>query len=133
MIRLLMCCVVLLTSLAFPTISSPREFAVRAQCFDDTFARPTVAVLELLDIASGTRTLSGVVNFADGDQLHKTPLRFREAGVNAIWQGEGFLLRVHTNNLSSTDQFVGRFRGRDDDGNPVVLPNLLCDLFLPLP
>jgi hypothetical protein len=91
-----------------------------------------VAVLELLDIASGTRTLSGVVNFADGDQLHKTPLRFREAGVNAIWQGEGFLLRVHTNNLSSTDQFVGRFRGRDDDGNPVVLPNLLCDLFLRL-
>ena len=133
MIRLLMCCAVLLTSLAFPTISSPREFAVRAQCFDDTFARPTVTVLDLFDIRSGTRTLIGVVNFADGDQLHRTPLHFREAGVNAIWKGEGFLLRVHTNNLSSTDQFVGRFRGRDDDGNPVILPNLLCDLFRSLP
>ncbi len=128
MTKLLLRFAIVLTALALPTALAAREIALRAECFDDTGDGTILAVYELLDIRSGTRTLTGVVNLANGDQVQKTPLHFREAGVNVIWRGNEFLLRVHTNNISSTGLFIGRFRGRDDNGNPIILRGLSCDL-----
>jgi hypothetical protein len=119
---------IVLTTLALSTDLAAREIALRAECFDETGDGAIVRVYEMLDMATGVRRLTGVINFPNGKQIQKSPLRFREAGVNAIWRGNEFLLRVHTNNASSTDLFLGRFRGRDDNGNPIILRSLSCDL-----
>jgi len=120
--------VIVLTALSLPTVLAAREIALRAECFDDTGDGTSLRVYETLDITSGVRRLIGVISFPNGEQIQRTPLHFWEAGVNAIWRGNEFLLRVHTNNASSSDLFIGRFRGRDDNGNPIILRSLSCDL-----
>jgi hypothetical protein len=73
--------------------------------------------------------LRGSVRTATGDIFSVGPLRFREAGPNFIWQGKRFLLRVATHVPTAPGEFAGRFRGRDDGGNPVILRDLSCTLF----
>ncbi len=128
MTKLLLRFAIVLTTLALSTDLAAREIALRAECFDDTGDGTIVRVYETFDITSRVQRLTGVINFPNGEQIQKSPLRFWEAGVNAIWRGNEFLLRVHTNNASSTDLFIGRFRGRDDNGNPIILRSLSCDL-----
>ena len=70
---------------------------------------------------------------ATGDTFRVGPLRFRKAGPNLIWRGKTFLLRVATHLPTAPGEFAGRFRGRDDGGNPVILRDLSCTLFNVLP
>ena len=98
------------------------------QCVYDT------GDLAVLVIDHGhTPGLIGGVRSATGDNFSVGPLRFREAGPNHIWQGKRFLLRVATNVPTARGEFSGRFRGRDDGGNPVILRDLSCTLFNALP
>ena len=76
-----------------------------------------------------TPGLIGSVRPATGDTFLVEPLRFREAGLNLIWRGKTFLLRVATHQPTAPGEFAGRFRGRDDGGNPVILRDLSCTLF----
>ncbi len=128
MAKLLLRCAIILTALAVPATVAARELVLRAECFDDTGDGTIVRVYEILDIRSQVRHLTGWISFPNGEQIQKTPLRFRKAGFNAIWRGNEFFLRVHTNNAESTDLFIGRFRGRDDNGDPIILRSLSCDL-----
>ena len=128
MIRFFLQFSIVLTALVLPSALAAREIALRAECFDDTGDGTIVRVYEALEIPSRVQRLTGVITFPNGDQIQKSPLRFREAGVNDIWRGREFLLRVNTHKASTTDLFIGRFRGRDDDGNPIILRSLSCDL-----
>jgi len=121
-------CVITLAILILPTSAIARELALRAECFSDTGDETIVRVYEILDITTQLRHFSGVISFANGEQIQKTPLRLLEAGPNAVWRGVGFLLRVHTDKAVGSDLFLGRFRGRGDDGEPIILRSLSCDL-----
>ncbi len=94
------------------------------QCVSDT-GDSAVAVTD----RRHTPGLRGSVRTATGDIFSVGPLRFREAGPNLIWRGKAFLLRVATHQPTAPGEFSGFFRGRDDDGNPVILSNLSCTLF----
>ena len=99
---------------------------VPVQCFYDT------GDLAVLVIGRGhTPGPIGSVWPATGDNffVEPVPVRFREAGPNFIWQGKRFLLRVATHVPTAPGEFAGRFRGRDDGGNPVILRDLSCTLF----
>ena len=121
-------CVIILAILVLPTSAAARELALRAECLADTGDGTIVRVYEILDITTQLRHLTGVISFRDGEQVQKTPLRFLEAGSNAVWRGVGFLLHVHTDKIIGAGLFPGRFRGRDDGGKPIILRNLSCDL-----
>ena len=47
-----------------------------------------------------------------------------DAGPNIMWRGDGFHLRVNTSR--DTSLFPAKFNGRSDDGNPIVIRNLVC-------
>ena len=49
-----------------------------------------------------------------------------DAGPNIMWRGDGFHLRVNTSR--DTSLFPAKFNGRSDDGNPIVIRNLVCSL-----
>ena len=99
---------------------------VPVQCFYDT-GESAVVVLD--QGHGGVPSLFGIVNSATGGRFRVAPLRFREAGPNFIWRGKTFLLRVATHVPTAPGEFSGRFRGRDDGGNPVILRDLSCTLF----
>ena len=101
---------------------------VPVQCVSDT-GDSAVSVIDHVH----TPGLIGSVRPATGDNFSVGPLRFREAGPNLIWRGKTFLLRVATHQPTAPGEFSGFFRGRDDDGNPVILRDLSCTLFNALP
>jgi hypothetical protein len=133
MTRMLTLCVFLLAVLSSPATSVPPDSVPQAQCFNNAGDGTTVKVTRIVDRPRPSLRLIGVVNLANGIYFARSSLRLREAGFKVVWQGKDFLLKVHTNRPAGTDQFLGRFRGRDDAGHPVVLRDLSCTLFIPLP
>ncbi len=124
MTRLLALSLAISACFAVCTASASHPPSVRVQCVSDT-GDSAVSVLNFLP----TPGLRGSVRTATGDIFSVGPLRFREAGPNFIWQGKRFLLRVATHVPTAPGEFAGRFRGRDDGGNPVILRDLSCTLF----
>jgi hypothetical protein len=49
-----------------------------------------------------------------------------DAGPNIMWRGDGFHLKVNTS--PDTLQFPAKFNGLTDDGDPIVIHNLVCSL-----
>ena len=49
-----------------------------------------------------------------------------DAGPNIMWRGDGFHLKVNTSR--DTLLFPAKFNGLSDDGNPIVIHNLVCSL-----
>ena len=112
------CFAVCTASASHPLIIGP------VRCFYDT-GDLAVAVIDHGHMPG----LIGSVRPPTGDNFSVGPLRFREAGPNLIWRGKTFLLRVATHQPTAPGEFAGRFRGRDDGGNPVILRDLSCTLF----
>jgi hypothetical protein len=108
-------------SLATSTAFASHPPAVQVQCFDDTGD----SAIGVLDRGHGM-DLSGSVTTREGDTFRVAPLWFRKAGLNLIWRGRRFLLRVSTSVPTIPGEFAGRFRGRDDSGSPVILRDLSC-------
>jgi hypothetical protein len=88
-----------------------------------------VEVVSFYDIRTQTSRLVGFVHFENGDQLGYSPLQFREAGTNMIWRGQKFMLRVSLRDPSEAGRYAGRFRGRDDSGDPIIPLDLSCAVF----
>ncbi len=109
---------------AVSTASAGHPPFFHVQCVSDT-GDSAVSVID----HGHTPGLIGRVRPATGDNFSVGPLRVREAGPNLIWRGKAFLLRVATHQPTAPGEFSGFFRGRDDDGNPVILSNLSCTLF----
>ena len=49
-----------------------------------------------------------------------------DAGPNIMWRGDGFHLKINTSR--DTLLFPAKFNGLSDDGNPIVIHNLVCSL-----
>ncbi len=113
---------------AVSTASAGHPPFVPVQCVSDT-GDSAVSVIS----HGHTPGLIGNVRPATGDNFSVGPLRFHEAGPNLIWRGKTFLLRVATHQPTAPGEFSGFFRGRDNDGNPVILRDLSCTLFNALP
>ncbi len=124
MTRLLALSLAISACFAVCTASASHPPFVPVQCVSDT-GDSAVSVIDFVH----TPGRIGRVRTATGDNFSVRPLRFREAGPNFIWQGKRFLLRVATHVPTAPGEFAGRFRGRDDGGNPVILRDLSCTLF----
>ncbi len=124
MTRLLALSLAISACFAVCTASASHPPFVPVQCFYDT---GDLAVGVIFFFPNGRQI--GSVNSATGFNFKVEPVRFREAGPNFIWQGKRFLLRVATHVPTAPGEFAGRFRGRDDGGNPVILRDLSCTLF----
>ena len=119
---------VLILASASATPSPAREISLQAQCFNET---DELAVLAIDSGPFPGSILVGIVYLADNTQLSREDLRFSATPRHAVWQGEQFLLRVHTNRPVDTDRYLGRFHGLDDSGQPLVFRNLSCAFFTP--